>query len=190
MATAHVCSQSGHIAGPHCEHTEEKLIPKGALETAPCGYCQNAHLHPHEDHRVSSACAAVHTMRHTSYFVLPTKMETFYRRKNPGYKPLPSFHPSCPEATDTEEPSMAIVYPTPRSRIFVPRGLDGKPGQAVMEATHRDPNSQIFWHLNDEFVGTTQGFHQIALAPPAGEHVLTLVDEMGARQRLGFVVME
>ena len=190
MATARVCSQSGHLAGPHCEHTEEKLIPKGSLDTAPCGYCQNTHLHPTENHRVSSACAAVHTMRHTSYFVLPTKMETFYRRKHPGYKPLPSFHPSCPEATDSQEPSMAIVYPTPRSRIFVPRGLDGKPGQAVMEATHREPNSQIFWHLNDEFVGTTQGFHQIALAPPAGEHVLTLVDEMGARQRLGFVVME
>jgi penicillin-binding protein 1C len=85
---------------------------------------------------------------------------------------------------------MSILYPQPRTEIFVPRGLDGRVGHAVLEATHREPDSQIHWHLDDTFVGTTQGFHQISLAPSPGPHLLTLVDETGTRRSTSFSVLD
>ena len=117
-------------------------------------------------------------------------MEWFYRRKHPRYASLPSFHESCPESRDDRRPKMSILYPQPRTEIFVPRGLDGRVGHAVLEATHREPDSQIHWHLDDTFVGTTQGFHQVSLAPSPGPHLLTLVDETGAKRTTTFTVLD
>ena len=129
-------------------------------------------------------------MRTESHFSLPTTQEWFYRRKHPRYQPLPDYHPTCPESRDDQRPKMAILYPQPNTSIFVPRGLDGRVGRAVLEATHREPDSEIHWHLDDTFLGTTQGFHQLAVAPEAGVHRLTLVDHTGARKTTNFTVLE
>ena len=40
-------------------------------------------------------------------------------------------------------------------------------------------NSKIFWSLDDQFIGSTEGFHQLALSPVAGKHVITLTDQYG-----------
>ena len=54
----------------------------------------------------------------------------------------------------------------------------------------RQATSSVSVKATVPFSASARCQSEIALAPPAGEHVLTLVDEMGARQRLGFVVME
>jgi len=160
-----------------------------SVETAPCGYCQRVHLHATEPYQVTSSCSPVHAMRTTAHFTLPTTMEWFYRRRHPSYKPLPPYHPSCPESREVTQPKMAILYPTSRSEIFLPRGLDGREGQAILEATHREPGSEIHWHLDDTYLGSTQGFHQVPVAPKPGPHLLTLVDETGARRSTQFTVL-
>jgi penicillin-binding protein 1C len=75
---------------------------------------------------------------------------------------------------------MAMLYPRiNHAEIFIPRDLDGKTTEAVFEAAHRSNQAHIFWHLNDSYVGQTQSFHKLALAPVRGDHTLTLVDDQG-----------
>jgi penicillin-binding protein 1C len=57
--------------------------------------------------------------------------------------------------------------------------MDGSLGRVVFEAAHRNPATTVFWHLDGEYQGRTRDIHQMALAPPPGSHVLTLVDENG-----------
>jgi penicillin-binding protein 1C len=49
----------------------------------------------------------------------------------------------------------------------------------VFTATHRNTIARLFWHLDNNFIGTTQQFHQLALNPTQGKHTLTVIDEEG-----------
>ncbi len=51
--------------------------------------------------------------------------------------------------------------------------------EVALEKQNEDILSNIFWHIDDEFVLTTNHFHQIEVAPTFGSHTLTIVDENG-----------
>ena len=51
-------------------------------------------------------------------------------------------------------------------------------------------NINIFWYLNEEYLGKTKEFHQIAIDPKAGDYILTIVDESGERIKLYFSILE
>jgi penicillin-binding protein 1C len=48
---------------------------------------------------------------------------------------------------------------------------------------------KIFWHLDDQYVGETRDSHQMALNPPPGKHLLTLVDGNGNTINIGFEIL-
>ena len=50
--------------------------------------------------------------------------------------------------------------------------------------------ARIFWHLDDEYIGETTRFHQMALSPAPGKHFITLVDDAGERITHQFEVLE
>jgi penicillin-binding protein 1C len=54
---------------------------------------------------------------------------------------------------------------------------------------HRRPDTKVYWHLDENYVGTTETFHQFAFAPAPGKHVLTLVDEQGNRLEQRFEIV-
>ena len=90
------------------------------------------------------------------------------------------FHPLNPVAQFAETGKLIeIIYPQPDAKIYVPLEINGERGKTVFTAAHRRAGAKIFWSLDDEFVGTTQNFHQVGLNPTPGKHVITLVDENG-----------
>jgi penicillin-binding protein 1C len=85
---------------------------------------------------------------------------------------------------------MALFNPGPRSQIYIPTELDGRPGKIVFTAAHRELDGLIHWHLDDEYLGATQVFHEMEARPPAGFHTLTLVDKGGNNLSRRFEVLE
>jgi len=43
--------------------------------------------------------------------------------------------------------------------------------------------------LDNNYIGTTQQFNQIALNPPSGKHTLTVVDEQGNSVTRNFEIL-
>lgn len=190
LRVADVCSQSGMRAGPHCQTRRTQLVPQAGLEAPPCSFCRLLHFDAAGAFQVHGDCEPVATIRPAAWFVLPPAMETHYRRRHAGYRPPPAFRPDCRTALDaTGGSSLSCVYPKENARLYVPIELDGSLGRVVFEAAHRDPETRVFWHVDDEYHGETRDVHQMALAPPPGRHVLTLVDEAGETLRRSFTVL-
>ena len=84
---------------------------------------------------------------------------------------------------------MDLIYPKIGSRIYIPRELDGTENAVVFELAHRNPRALVYWHIDGDFVGTTQKSHHLALQPSRGKHVLTLVDEFGESLEREFEVI-
>lgn len=74
---------------------------------------------------------------------------------------------------------MRMIYPREESSVFIPRELSGEKEKIILKAAHTRPNSVIYWHLNDEYIGLTSGFHQMEIQVPSGNYRLLMVDEMG-----------
>lgn len=177
MQPVATCGHSGNRASANCESIDTVWVSKKGLETPACVHHKVIHVSPDEKFQVHTACADLASMRHLKWFVLPPVQEYYYRSKNISYRPLPPFRSDC--TSPASIPAMDLVYPKPNARILIPRDFQGKAGSSVFELAHRNEQAEVFWLLDGVFIGTTRGVHRLALNPPEGAHLLTLVDENG-----------
>jgi penicillin-binding protein 1C len=187
MARIACCSQSGYRAGPYCTLVDSTWVPQAGLRTEPCPYHRLLHLDRSRQYRLSGDCAEPAEMVQEAWFVLPPVMEWFYRANNPWYREVPPYRYDC--RPEEQSGRMAFIYPDPHARIYVPVGLEGKREKAVMEVAHRDPDAIIYWHLDEDYIGQTQGRHQMGVSPGMGEHLLTVMDEKGEMASVRFTVV-
>ena len=182
-----VCRQSGFKAGPDCPDIDNMLVSENAKNATICPYHRIIHLDKTATYRVTENCESPAAMIHQPWFILPPTIEYYYKQKHAEYKTLPPFKPGC--INETVKP-LDIIYPEEGARIYVPVELSGEKGSTVFTATHRNNNSKLFWHLDDEYIGETIQFHQMAVNPVPGKHVLTVIDESGESVTRSFEIMD
>ena len=74
---------------------------------------------------------------------------------------------------------MEMIYPKQYAQLFIPRQLDGSPGNSVFEVAHQNTATPVYWHLNGIYLGSTIPPHKIPVNPGEGQHKLTLIDGTG-----------
>lgn len=183
-----ICKQSGYKAGEYCTNVTEELVPVAGEKTAVCPFHKLVHLDRTGTFRVTDQCESITNMQHKSWFILPPAMEYYYKIKNSDYKSLPPFKGDCDHSGGNSV--MEVIYPKNNAIVYIPLELDGTRGKIVINAAHRNSNSKIYWHIDNEYVSTTTNFHQLAIGPPPGRHTLTLVDENGERLVQTFTVLD
>ncbi len=188
LAPVKVCAHSGLLASPDCADTTLIEAPRASERGPGCDRCQLVHCTNGCTERVNASCVGLDQIETRSWFVLPPGQEAWYARQHPEYRRLPPLRAGCTEENDGTNP-MAILSPAPGSALFVPVEVSGELGRVLFEASHRDRNARVYWHLDTDFLGITTSPHQMALAPSPGKHTLTLVDEQGRRVERGFSVM-
>jgi penicillin-binding protein 1C len=188
MVKINVCHESGYRSGEYCTNNDEMWVPRAGLKSAVCPYHQLVHLDKTEKWQVNSDCTPPDEIVNKSWFVLPPAMEYYYKSKNYQYKVLPPFRNDC-APTDRVEP-MEVIYPKNGAKVYIPLEIDGKRGRMICNVAHREPGIKIFWHLDNDYVGVTHDFHQMALNPAPGNHVLTLVDAKGNTTEVKFSVLD
>ena len=182
-----VCRNSGYKASGDCKDVDTVLVSETAKNAQICPYCKKIHLDKTGTFRVNENCESPSNMVHASWFILPPTIEFYYKQKHPEYKILPPYKNGCVvEATRI----LDIIYPDEDAKIYIPVELSGEKGKTIFTATSKNSTGKIFWHLDDEFIGTTQRFHQIALSPPVGQHTITIVDESGNSVSRKFEVLQ
>lgn len=171
-----VCSKSGYPASRHCLQTEILDALRVNVKIHPCPYHKTIQLDSSGTYRVSSQCYNPAQAIQKSWFTLPATMAWYYKKQQADYKDLPPFMPSC-EREDANV--MDFVYPRNVSKVYIPLNADNEREEVVFEVAHSRSDAKLFWHLDNEFIGETETFHQLGLNPNAGRHTITVVDEQG-----------
>jgi penicillin-binding protein 1C len=185
-----VCRDSGFLAGELCPTVATSMPVESHFQQV-CTQHQLVHLDPSRRFRVDSSCESPGNMVHEPRFVLPPVQEYYYRRYHPEYRTLPSFRSDCKDFFQAEagRQVMSLVYPDVKTAVYIPIDLDGRPGQVVFEAVHRRTETTIYWHMDDDYLTATRQFHQVAVSPGPGRHLLVLIDEEGRRLERRFTVL-
>nr|WP_319265550.1 penicillin-binding protein 1C [uncultured Draconibacterium sp.] len=174
MDSIEVCSESGFLPGENCTDRKTILVPKGN-KIGVCQWHQRIHLNAAQTHRVNANCYPVSQMVHKNWFVLPPAMEYYYKQQNVLYATLPPLLSGCTE----NQQQLDFIYPREWNRVFIPVELDGTKGKLIVELAHRLNNVDVYWYLDNDFLGVTKNIHQYELRPEPGWHTITVSDNRG-----------
>lgn len=176
MLEVSICTKSGYRASSICDDTELRLIQASGQKTEPCPFHKLIHLDQSELFQVNSSCEAVSNITNKPWFVLPPLQAYYFKNKNPFYKTVPAFRNNCIEASGI---SMEFIYPNQQSTIFLPKNFDGNTNDLVIKVAHSKPELELYWYIDNQFVGSTKDIHDMAVLPSVGKHTITVMDELG-----------
>jgi penicillin-binding protein 1C len=176
-----VCKKSGHLAGIHCQDTEQQNIVSRGTHTKTCPYHTTITLDLSERYRANADCYPIGQLKSASWFTLPAVMEYYYSKTNHEYTPLPPFLPGC-RAPLT--PVMQFIHPKKGETLLIPREFDQNLGEVVFTLAHTQPEKEVYWYMDHKFIGLTKEFHELAIAPEPGTFTLSVMDSDGNRLAL------
>lgn len=179
-----VCRASGLRASGVCAEVDTLLLPREAGMTGLCHYCRLVHLTADGRWQVNSSCQGTSHMVTRPWFVLPPSMAYYYSRCHADYAPLPPLRSDCADAGGRR---LAFIYPVNGQTVIRTRSFDGRLQGVVCEAA-APSDGRLFWHLDGEYVGATEGDHLMAIEPEAGAHTMAIVGESGDRATVRFMV--
>jgi penicillin-binding protein 1C len=181
------CGKSGFLASPYCTPIDTIFTNTQSQNSPMCPYHKLIHLDL-EGNRVSSKCESPSQMNHLGWFELPPSMAFYYRKNHPEYKKIPSFRLDCLQEASNE--LMSFLYPSEKSKIYLPLDIDGIRENAIFKATHRDPKCILYWHLDREYLGYTEDIHTMNIDASKGVHHITLVDQGGNTITQSFEIIQ
>lgn len=173
--TAEVCRSSGHLKGIHCDKCDTLILPKASLRSSPCPYHREVTLTNDGKHRAGSPKAGT---RQEKMFILPPSMEWYYKEHHPEYRPLPPLMNGTPDSSGNFIP-MDFIYPESGSTIYLPKQIDGTVKGITVTLAHSNPETTVYWHLDDSYMGETRYIHNLNIIPSRGKHTITAVDADG-----------
>lgn len=190
MKVVEVCSDDGFLSNSACP-TRVQWVPKESHFERLTPFHRQVHLDSSGAWQVHGSCEPLENIVTRNWFTLPPGQEAFYRKRHPEYRVLPPFRPDCRRLSGSDGSSgpIGLLYPHPGARIYIPTDLDGQPTEVVFDAVHRDPDATLFWHLDQQYLGTTRTFHQQTVNVSPGRHLLTLVDQAGNRLQRSFEIL-
>lgn len=181
-----LCVRSGYIAGRNCPESIQVELPApdySAVGT--CSFHRMVYITEDEKWQGSQACAGELQMEAKSFFTLPPVQEWYYKVKHADYRVAPPYLPGCQQLTT----DMEFIYPQPGQRVYIPVELDGEKGRVICKLAHRDANQEVFWYLDQSYLGSTHSIHEMPINCLGGQHRLLAVDESGAELGIDFEVL-
>ena len=177
------CAYTGRRAGPQCDSVEWLAVNKISHQWRSCeahkvGAIKDDYFHP-------LSCLESEFPTDT-FFVLPAREESYYRRNHTNYFVLPPLAKNCRQ--DDHHEALHFVYPYKKAKIFLPVESNGERRTLLARAATQGEREKLFWYLNEQFLGVTSDVHEMACLPPPGPHKLTIVHEDGHRIYTDFQV--
>ena len=186
IVEVHVCRESGMLASQNCVTVDTIWVPEAGLRTDVCPYHQHIALDETKQYRVHGDCYPVQDMVFEDWFVLSPAQASYYSKKQVFYKPLPPWLSGC---SAMESEVIDVLYPHHGEELYVSLNASGNREDILFEVVHQNSSAKIFWFLDEEYKGSTQGIHKKGLQPEPGEHVLSVSDTEGNSARRTFSIL-
>jgi len=175
LVEVNTCTQSGYLATELCT-TTKNWIPSVGNRFKACPFHHLIHVDKNSNYRVNTSCETLDNIKNTPWFTLPPLQEWYYKKHHTNYKSLPKLRNDCTRETDT---TMDFISPKNNSTIILAKNEHEKTNPLIVKIAHTNPETKVFWYIDNEFIQTTETFHEIGVLPNPGKHTITVVDALG-----------
>ena len=178
-----VCSKSGQLAGEFCESTEQINTQAERSARGKCDFCKHVMVCNQTNKRVHLGCEDPSKASRSSQFILGPEESFWYTRHRPSYREPPVWRSDC--APSSEDTGVKVVSPLNNAVILLAKSADAG---VVLEAAVSRPDAQLYWYLNERYLGDTTQYHQRTERLSPGDYLLTVTDSEGGRSSRRFTV--
>ena len=186
LAQIKFCSKTGLKASGSCLETNLDWVSPSLMQMAVCTFHEKVLVDQTRKYLVNKGC--YDEAIDTSWFVVSAKEAFYLKNFDPSYQPKPKTHVGCKQLDEKEY--VDIVYPQEKSSFAIPKNLKSEKEMIVCEVAHQFPNSRIYWHLDNQFIGVTEEFHKISIESGIGKHKLYVIDEQGRYDETVFEIIK
>jgi penicillin-binding protein 1C len=183
-----ICKESGYIASSACKNIVQNYIPKSAKNSPFCFYHKLINTDISGRFQVNSQCYSISEMQRKSYLVMSPLQEFFYRKKHLEFIGLPPFIKGCFD--EHQQQNFDLIYPRNGFKIYLPTNESSLKNDLIMNATCNDNSAVLYWYLDQQYIGESKRYHQMAVKPTAGKHVLLITDEKGKSLETKFEIVD
>ena len=183
-----ICQDNGYLPKFGCVR-ESVLIPRAAQFEKISPHHFQVAIDRKTGLRSSVGCNQLGSIISKTFFQLPPSQAAFYRVAHASYNPMPDFDKSCTPDRRLLNGRFEITYPRVGQIISVPKYMNGQQGEVIFRATAKKDGAQLFWHLDQHYLGTTRTFHELSVPIPQGSHLLRVIDQQGGGQEVRFSVV-
>lgn len=177
-----ICKKTGYLANDDSPETIELLLPKSTENLPQQNFYKRFYLEETKKYRVYKNCYPYFSEPSQPFLTISPITAYYYKMNSTEYKTPPPLHPLCAIA----ENNISVDYPTPNSTVKIPINIEGEKEYMVIQAHTLHNNTKLYWHLNEEFIGETNSYHQISIQPPQGKILLSIIDELGNQINIPF----
>ncbi len=181
-----LCEQTGFYASDNCDQVIMVDAPKNMRPLKTCMYHKKFQVEANNKYAVCSHCWS---SDHHDQAVLKYPPDVnYYLRKNGNLTASEPMHnPECLVAQERDV--LLIIYPLQDANVFIPKDFDGEYQPLVSRFASQFPEREVFWYLDNSYIGSTINKPSLPLHLTAGTHKLTVVDVMGNKDQIDFSVI-
>lgn len=179
-----VSAQTGYRLKEGGGELVEVLAPASAEPLRYSPYERTLYVNGSETLQVCSLCWDRNDLKRAERVIYPPLVNAYLREKGLQYT-VPPHNPACPAAQQGENP-IHFVRPQAGTKLVVPRDDIGDYQKVRLEAAHQQAGSRLYWYLNNSYLGSTNGRHEMLITPETGWHSLYVVDEVGNERAVTF----
>lgn len=139
-----------------------------------------------ETEEVCSLCWDLGDVHQILKVVYPPEVIAYLKAKGNYSYTIPPHRGGCP--TVSNQNPIDFIYPEEGSVILIPRGINGEYEKVTFKIAHSHAESQLFWYLNDSYLGSTVEQHQWVISLESGWYRLHVVDGEGHHQEVNFYI--
>lgn len=184
--TVKICMDTGFKAGPSCERTIFIQSPQTNLPLKTCPYHKTIFVTLDERFTVCSLCWEPGEYKPMKTIIFTPDVAQYLREKGVILSRIPPHKSNCPGLNESK--SIQIIYPPPRTKIWIPRDFGGQLQKITLQVAHTVQNRPIYWYIDNMYRGKTIKNHKIALTLEKGWHQLVVVDSDGNRDNRKFFI--
>jgi len=184
LVTRTICRHTGFLAGENCLETITALVPAKAGLLKKCPYHKKIYLSKDENYQVCSLCWGNSPGKEKVVLHYPPSVAEMLKQQGYSVYSLPPHNPDCSQYSAASQ--LMIRYPTAETVVLVPRDFSGKYQKIVMELSHAESDLEVFWYLDNKYLGSTIGKHNFSTDVTSGIHFLYVIDENGDNDSVRF----
>ena len=186
LASLLTCLDTGFPSGPHCPHQAAVSMPRHMKPLKICPYHKTTYLSGDGTQQVCSLCWEPGNFKPVRQLLYPAAVAQYLRGRGQQVHTALAHKADCP--VQPESHPLQITYPDENAHLQIGRDFYGDWQQVVLRAAHTDRYRNLYWYLDEHFLGTTRDKHVQAAELSQGWHLLEVVDGRGHRDRTRFHV--
>jgi len=175
-----LCAVTNQRTSPYCEDSVLVSLPKAWSRNISCTYHKPYLANKTNTVRYKDNCLPSSLVYQYTALQLSPLQLWYSKNKNPELKTLPPLALAC-RLANQEIPY--FIYPNAGSTLILETN-----GKFLAKAIATEGATQIAWHLDDNYLKTTMGKHQISISSTKGKHTLSIIDDLGAFNSMEIIV--